>query len=133
LISWFLNHANDEEDELLTRNVDQRKKLLTRKSVGIALKNVASELQLDPKRFSTHSLRSGFATMTSKQTAGTAEDRSKLLTRAGWSLKHYIKTVDQEGALAYPTTDNGMAYLNRLAPRQGNQEKGWNLTTVSRM
>jgi hypothetical protein len=83
LISWFLNNTNDEEDELLTRNVDQRKKLLTRKCVGMALKNVASELQLDPKRFSTHSLGSGFAIMTSKQTAGTGEDKSKLLARAG--------------------------------------------------
>jgi hypothetical protein len=124
LIEWCLFNRNFGEAELLTRNMNNRVKHLTRRKVGDAIKNVAEKLNLDPNQFGTRLLRSGFTTVTSIHCKEPGTHESDLLRRGGWAKnsrvpqKYYNKSTDNEGALSYPENSFNRQYLNRLTPKR---------------
>jgi integrase len=90
LIMWTLINANDGSDELFTRRIgNDLKKVLLRKDVVDTIKYIAVKHSLNPKRFSSHSLRRGFATMT--------EDHGTAITnfmRAGWKPSSKVPQIN---------------------------------------
>lgn len=67
LLEWVLKSGVEENDELLTRywmsesGAIPSRKVVTRKAVREAIKETCKSFGLDEKRFSTKSMRSGFA------------------------------------------------------------------------
>jgi hypothetical protein len=122
LCQWSISSLNDGEEEYLTRHVSlvPRKKRLIRAPVAKTIKNIASEFGLDPKRISTSSLRSAYATVSERVNNNSIETHQ----RAGWSKssnvpkKHYIKSIQDQGALSYPDCGFDIKYLNQLNPRK---------------
>lgn len=94
LIMWTLINANDGGDELFTRRIGNGlKKVLLRKDVVDAIKYIAVKHSLNPKRFSSHSLRRGFATMTEYH--GTAITN---FMRAGWKPSSKVPQINYSRA-----------------------------------
>jgi hypothetical protein len=108
---WSIWNANDPDDEFFTRRIKEgtRKKLLAA-DVGIAIKRAAEINGFDPKRFGTHSMRRGFATISAITHVGWKfEEGDHNHGRAGWApgskcpKKHYSR-ADEHGALSYDSS-----------------------------
>jgi hypothetical protein len=121
ICQWCVHSLNNGDEELLTRNINgkQKMKRLIPAPVSKAIKNIAQAFDIDPKRISTNSLRSAYATV-----SGIVEENNKKANeRAGWSKNsrvprnHYAKTVLGQGALSYPECGFNVQYLNQLNPR----------------
>lgn len=81
LVEWMLTSGTLDTDELLTRYHGGSRRSITRKESVIALKAGAAALGLDPNKYSSKSLRGGFATAAAN--AGMSEE--ELHIRGGWA------------------------------------------------
>ena len=81
LVDWLLFSGTGDDDELLTRRLGPKKRSITRKDFVSAMKAAASWVGLDPGRYSSKSLRGGFATAAAA--AGMPSDELNL--RGGWA------------------------------------------------
>ena len=82
LIQWVLYSGTKDQDRLLCRYAgsDSRSRCITKKDVSSALKAGALVLGLDPKRYSSKSLRCGFTSAAKRANI----PREELLLRGGW-------------------------------------------------
>mmetsp|Transcript_756 Transcript_756/g.1022 ORF Transcript_756/g.1022 Transcript_756/m.1022 type:complete len:303 (-) Transcript_756:84-992(-) len=82
LIQWVLYSGTKDNDYLCTRywSTDHKGRATTRKDVSSALKRGAEALGLDPKKYSSKSLRGGFTTAAKDA----AMPEKELLMRGGW-------------------------------------------------
>jgi hypothetical protein len=125
LAQWCVSNDNDGEEELLTRCLleSNRSKRLIRMNVTKALKTLAVEFDLDPKRISTRSLRSGYATVSNLLHKDPTSNSNHHI-RAGWTKNskvpslHYDKSVENQGALSYPDLNYNIDYINQLNPKR---------------
>ena len=82
LVEWMICSGTKDSDELLTRYDEQgSRRSITRRDATTALKNGAAVVGLDPKRYSSKSLRGGLATAAAE--AGMPKE--ELNARGGWT------------------------------------------------
>mmetsp|Transcript_7938 Transcript_7938/g.11218 ORF Transcript_7938/g.11218 Transcript_7938/m.11218 type:complete len:349 (+) Transcript_7938:462-1508(+) len=83
LIQWVLYSGTKDDDYLCTRYLGKELKgrSTTKKDISTALKRGAEALGLDPKKYSSKSLRGGFTTAAK----GAAMPEEELLMRGGWA------------------------------------------------
>ena len=103
IVEWIINSQVNEEDELLCRYWNGKRKVVTRKSVANSLKFIGSLNQLPTHRINTRSLRKGFA---SNGSVNGALNQQMLCERGGWKIgsktivKHYVTEFKNHGLLS---------------------------------
>jgi hypothetical protein len=130
LIEWCLFNQNQEEEELLTRSINGRKKVLLSRKVSEGIRLVAESFGLDPSRFSAISLRSGYASATVN--GGLPREA---LNRAGWAkgsntpYKHYVRNLQNNGATTYSAEEFNVTHVRKMNPKGGVAVRDWGTDT----
>ena len=118
LVEWIVRSGVQANDVLCSRYWDGRYRAITTKDVRSAIKRVCSGLNLPSSRYSTKSLRSGFATHFTL-CEGVVHDRN---SSGGWSSKSSVPEAHYDfapsrGALALLNTTNSLSVteMRRMA------------------
>jgi hypothetical protein len=126
LVEWVMRSGVRAEDELTTRYFQGARKVTIRKDTVTAIKEACGRLGLDPSRFSTKSLRSGFATQYAVS-GGEARDRC---LQGGWTqgsatpAAHYDNHVPK-GALSLGLSSKRSLSLGDMRRLASGDSGGW--------
>jgi len=108
LVEWMICSGTKNGDELLTRYDEQgSRRSITRRDATTALKNGAAAVGLDPKRYSSKSLRGGLATAAAE--AGMPKE--ELNARGGWTPGSKVPSLYYTSHSAGSHDRGGMAIL----------------------
>ena len=108
LVEWMIRSGTKDTDELLTRYDEQgSRRSITRNDATTALKKGAAAVGLDPKRYSSKSLRGGLATAAAE--AGMPKD--ELNARGGWTPGSKVPSLYYTSQSAGSNDRGGMAIL----------------------
>jgi hypothetical protein len=135
LVEWILRSGVLGCDELTTRYFDGKRKVITSQSVRSAIKTCCISFGLNPDKFSTKSLRSGFTT----QYAVSGANKVERNAQGGWKKgsvipdKHYNFHIPR-GALSLGVSTGkflSVSDMAKLAPnaRNGSVSSSVNLTS----
>jgi hypothetical protein len=119
-VEWLLRSGVMGDDELTTRYFAGKRKVVTSRNVRDAIKRCCADLGLNPAKFSTKSMRSGFTTQYSVSEASCVQRNA----RGGWKKgstvpdRHYDFNVPK-GALSLGISTGSSLSISdmfRLAP-----------------
>ena len=99
LASWIVQSSIFNSDELFTICNGPRKKVLLKRDVATALKDIANDTGVNSRRISAHSLRRWYATVMQMNEVLNCEARS----RARWEVNSTIPNLHD----AMPTSHSG--------------------------
>jgi hypothetical protein len=106
ICAWIMRSGVQQTDELLTR-YSPRRKVVIRKDVANAIKDVAEFFRLPRTNFSTRSLRSGYATDVTVHGVAPRQRNQ----RGGWKdssripERHYVAPIGNVGTLGIEDDD----------------------------
>ena len=120
VIDWLLKSGVRGKDELTTRYYGGNRKVVIRKDVNAVIKAACTRHGLDDNKFSTKSLRSGFATHYSI-CGGSSVDRD---TRGGWTAGSSVPKLHYDhhapkGAISLGVSSGlglSISDMRRMAP-----------------
>lgn len=116
LCCWCIFSGVLESDEIVTRYFRNLRKVITRKEVNQALKDMATKLDLPPSRISSCSLRKGFAT----SAISSGLTREQACARGGWKPSsqaiddYYAVNINTSGGVFLGTSAYTLRDMKRM-------------------